>query len=547
MNSPKRGHRARSTLIDQTSEAALIGGVVFLVSLLGILLRLQGFLSVFWPANAIMLGLMLRRPSLATPLGWAAATIGYFAADLFTGSTFLKTFLLTLGNLAGIFVAYVLFTRLEADERWLRRPSSTISFLLILAAAAIAAGFVGTIANPILFNGGIVDGFFFWAIGELVNYIAILPVILTVPARLPSRAWLAHLKTSCRNPKKIAPITVYVLSLAIVPAIGGPGVLAFPVPGLLWCALSYRLATTTVLTFVFALWTLVAISGGYIPFEMVQTEYGLTSLRFGVMLIAVAPITVASIMAARTGLLREAAAAKAAAEEAMATRSLLLATMTHELRSPLNAIIGFSSLMASEKMGPMANPTYVDYAQSIVIAGNHLNELVTDLLDTAKVEAGETQLELAPISSRETVEQALRLVRGLATEANIKLSVEPGAWPDVRADSRAIKQVLINLLSNAVKFSPRGATVTVSAEPSDDRLVVRVKDSGKGISPEDLTRLGHAYVQAGDEETRRQGTGLGLALSSQLIERHGGRLRLESAIGQGTIAIFDLPLALTSA
>lgn len=546
MSSLEYGGNAGSKIIGQIPMAALVGGVVFLVSLFGILLRLQGFLSVLWPANAILLGLMLRRPALATPLGWIAAIIGYFAADLLTGSTVLKTLLLTSGNLAGVFVGYVLFTRLEADERWLRRPSSTISFLLILAMASIAAGLVGMIANPVLFNGGIVDGFFFWAIGELVNYIAILPVILTMPARLPSRAWLARMKASCCNPKKIAPVTAYVLSLAIIPVIGGPGVLAFPVPSLLWCALSYSLATTTLLTFSCALWTLVAISGDYIPFEMiVHTEYAQISLRLGVMLIAIAPITVASVMAARNELLREAAAARAAAEEAMATRSLLLATMTHELRSPLNAIIGFSSIMASEKMGSMANPTYVDYAQSIVIAGNHLNDLVTDLLDTAKIEAGEIHLTLEVVSSRDTIDQSLRLVRGLATEAGIKLSMAPGDWPDVQADSRAVKQVLINLLSNAIKFSPKGAAVTVSGETSHDRLAIRVKDWGKGISAEDLARLGHAYVQAGDEETRRQGTGLGLALSSKLVERHGGRLRLESTLGQGTTAIFDLPLVST--
>ena len=230
----------------------------------------------------------------------------------------------------------------------------------------------------------------------------------------------------------------------------------------------------------------------------------------------------------------------------MSARTLLLATMTHELRSPLTAVVGFSGMMARQAYGPVGHPKYLDYAQSIEIAGSHLSELVTDLLDTAKIEAGQIELSPAPASSREIVEQALRLVRGLSIDAGVTVVMEPGDWPEVHADHRAVKQILINLLANAVKFSPPSGLVEVSSERKGERLVILVKDFGQGIREEDLAVLGRPYVQTGDRVTRPEGWGLGLALSHDLIERHGGRLELESKLGAGTRARFDLPLARTA-
>ncbi|HEY9236182.1 MAG TPA: HAMP domain-containing sensor histidine kinase, partial [Phenylobacterium sp.] len=241
--------------------------------------------------------------------------------------------------------------------------------------------------------------------------------------------------------------------------------------------------------------------------------------------------------------LRDARDARSAAEEAMAARTLLLATMAHELRSPLTAVVGFSSVMARQALGPVGNPKYLDYVQSIELAGSHLSELVTDLLDTAKVEAGKLDLTPGRTSSHDVVEQSLRLVRGLAIDADVRLRMVPGAWPDIHADQRAVKQILINLLSNAVKFSPRDGAVEISSEVEGRRLVIRVSDHGKGIPKEDLPRLGLPYEQGSDERSRRQGWGLGLSLSRELVEMHGGRLRLESEPGRGATAIFDLPLA----
>jgi len=527
------------------TDPLLVAGVVLAAALLGIAMRPVGFLSAFWPANAVLLGLLVRYPRLATPLGWTAATAAFLAADVATGSGWIKTLVLTGCNLAGVVTGFLLLSRLHPDDLALKRPSSVISVTLVLAVASVAVGAAGVAGHPLLFKSPRSIGvFLFWAATELANYMVILPVMLTA-SRLPTlAASLARPRTARAGLAKAAPLLVYALSLALTPLVGGPGALGFPVPALLWCAVVYGLAGAAWLNLAFAIWTLLALGAHATAFGLaLDGPMDTLSLRLGVMLIAMGPIMVASVMAARDTLLWEATLARKAAEEAMAARTLLLATMAHELRSPLTAVVGFSSLMAKQAFGPIGSPKYLDYAQSIEMAGSHLSDLVTDLLDTAKLEAGKVELAPTRIATREVVDQSLRLVRGLGMETDVSVAIAPGVWPDVRADPRAVKQVLINLLSNAIKFSAPGSAVTVSCEVEDDRLAIQVQDRGRGISPEDLAVVGRAYAQGGDAETRRQGTGLGLALSAELVRQHGGRLRLDSTPGVGTCVSFDLPLA----
>lgn len=530
-------------LSQEAAGPLILFAVVFAAALLGILLRPVGNLSSFWPANAILLGLVARRPELATRTAWVAAAVGFVAADALTGSNWVKTALLTCSNLAGVIMGSLLFARLSPDDRRLKRPASLLAVTLIALAASVATSTLGALANAFIFHGGAIRGYFTWLATELAHYIVILPVMLTFPNLTTLKAWFVRVTSQRPTLMGVAPLVTYLVCLLMVPLVGGPGALAFPVPALLWCAMSYGLAITTLLTLSFAVWTLVILSAIADALTMQLTGSDLISLRLGVMLVALAPITVASVMASHNALLREARNARAAAEEAMAARTLLLATMAHELRSPLTAVVGFSSVMARQSLGPVGNAKYLDYVQSIELAGSHLSDLVSDLLDTAKVEAGKLDLTPARASSRDVVEQSLRLVRGLAIEAGVRLRMTPGVWPDIQADQRAIKQVLINLLSNAVKFSPHDATVEISSEVADERLTIRIRDHGRGIQKEDLPRLGLPYEQAGDEQSRRQGWGLGLSLSRELVEMHGGRLRLESEPGAGATAIFDLPLA----
>jgi len=528
------------------TDALLVAAVVVAGALLGIALRPAGLLSAFWPANAILLGLFIRWPRLASPLGWGVAIAAFVAADVATGSTWTRALILTGINLAGVVTAFgLLYRHLHSGDRAFRELPSLVRLSLAVSAGSVVVGIAGALAHPVLFKGSpSIRSFTFWGATELTNYMVILPVMLTTTAFWRSERWRNGLSTLRARPQLAAPLMAYALTLAVVPVIGGPGALAFPIPSLLWCALVYGLATTAWLNLSFAVWALLVVGANATAFGLeLDTPIEVLSLRIGVMLGALGPLTVASVMSARAELLREARRARKAAEDAMAARALLLATMAHELRSPLTSVVGFSSMMARQAFGPLGSPKYLDYAQSIELAGSHLSDLVTDLLDTAKIEAGKVELVPARASSRDITEQSLRLVRGLALEAQVTVYVEAGTWPDVWADPRAVKQVLINLLSNAIKFSEPDSAVTVSSAVAGDALAICVADQGRGIAPQDLAELGRAYAQAGDPETRRQGTGLGLAFSRDLVQRHGGRLRIESALGVGTSVTFDLPLA----
>ena len=225
--------------------------------------------------------------------------------------------------------------------------------------------------------------------------------------------------------------------------------------------------------------------------------------------------------------------------------------MSHELRTPLNAINGFSEIMIAEMYGPLGDARYKDYCRDILNSGQHLLALINDILDMSKIEAGKMNLRFEPVHLEDVAEDALRLVRNRAEAAGQALRLDFSDLPEVEADYRAIKQVLLNLLSNAIKFTPRGGLITIHAERRQDQLGERVRisvqDTGIGIPPDDLARLARPFEQIESQHAKTtQGTGLGLALTKSLVEMHGGLLDLRSAPGQGTSATFSLPVRQTT-
>ena len=233
---------------------------------------------------------------------------------------------------------------------------------------------------------------------------------------------------------------------------------------------------------------------------------------------------------------------KIRAEEANRSKSEFLANMSHELRTPLNAINGFSEIMLKGMFGPLGDARYTEYVRDILASGQHLLALINDILDMSKIEAGKLTLQTDLIYPDEIVEQCARLMRGRAHEAGLDLKMELAELPEIEADPRALKQVLLNLISNAIKFTPEGGIVEVRADFENEGVVFTVRDSGIGIGEADLARLGRPFEQIESQHSKsHQGSGLGLALSKSLVEMHGGWLRIESQLGLGTTVRFHMP------
>jgi len=237
------------------------------------------------------------------------------------------------------------------------------------------------------------------------------------------------------------------------------------------------------------------------------------------------------------------AAEKTRAEEANQAKSKFLASMSHELRTPLNAIIGFSEIMESGMFGPLGAEKYREYCADIRDSGQYLLDVINDILDMSKIEAGRIRLDFEDLELGSLLNDSMRVVSQRAQEKRLTLAARISPDLHLRADRRAFKQVALNLLSNAVKFTPEGGRVTVRGRAFDGCIALAIADTGIGIAQDALAKLGRPFEQVESQLTKsHQGSGLGLAIAKSLVELHGGSMRIRSTLGQGTIVVVRLPV-----
>jgi cell cycle sensor histidine kinase DivJ len=232
------------------------------------------------------------------------------------------------------------------------------------------------------------------------------------------------------------------------------------------------------------------------------------------------------------------------AESASRAKTQFLASMSHELRTPLNAVIGFSEILNRELFGALGEQRYRDYARMIHESGEHLLHVVNDILDMSKIEAGKFKLVKEPFDVGSLITSCAEVMRHAAEAKQLTLVTEvPQGMPELVADKRACKQMLLNVISNAIKFTDAGGGVRISARAGNGIIELAVADNGIGIAEQDLPKLGNPFVQAGNAYNRsHDGAGLGLSVVKGLARLHGGRFEIASKLGRGTIATIVLPV-----
>lgn len=235
---------------------------------------------------------------------------------------------------------------------------------------------------------------------------------------------------------------------------------------------------------------------------------------------------------------------KEAAERAYAAKTQFLANMSHELRTPLNAIIGFSEMMYRQLLGPIGTEKYLEYIQGIRESGEHLLDLISDILDMSKIEAGKYELGFEEVNVAKTVRLAAHMMESRASDAAVHIDMDKlgGENTVIIADRRAVLQVILNILSNAVKFTSKGGHVQVECTDKKESIMLKITDNGIGIPANKLAGITNPFEQVSSHYTRdHEGTGLGLAITKELVEMHGGAMQIESQIGTGTTVTIRLP------
>lgn len=542
-------HRAVSLTTLAVTFAAVFGSSagVDLIS------RLSGSADGIWLSNAVFLAIFLkhsRRDWIAIAVAGLAANL---AADLIAYDLQYAATFATFNLLEVLIVALPLRTMIL--DRDFTRSSSLLAFyaLAIGPAPAIAALCFGAVSVGVEhapFWSSAVN----WYTSDALGLAIVTPPLMTVKwDDLKAMFGRQQIAGTCLLLSAVLAAIVLNFLLRSYPI----AFLFFPAVVLLtfqrgFAGGAIALVMTTAYLLIPALFgqSSGALHAHPIREQITVVQVFIAVLSFSVVLIGAALEErrrlgqwLAAAIARAENSREEALLAKESAEKANRSKSMFLANMSHELRTPLNAVIGFSEMMHSEIFGPLGDRRYLEYTGLIQGAGKHLLDLINDVLDMSKIEAGKQELHRERLDIVEVVRDALSMMREQAAAGEVALEMDANSPPVfIQADRRAMKQIFLNLLSNAVKFTPPGGRVSLKAQTAGDRVTLSVSDTGIGIPAEQIYRLGNPFVQIRNNAgTTQTGTGLGLALVRALTEMHDGTFRIDSVEGQGTTVSVSFP------
>jgi signal transduction histidine kinase len=532
-----------------------IGALVFASASGGLELSdLIAHTSAIWIANGILVYFLLKHPLRDWITILAAGLGANFCADIFMDSNVFMATALTLCNAVGVLIVAMPLQLMGLHGDLARTKPLCVFYALALGPASAAAGLLSATFFHFTQGRDFLSAALDWYATDALGYIIIVPMLMTVRldaikrmfARDQIAGTLLLLGTVAGTIALNLIARSYPLAFLLFPAVilvtfqrgfagGAIGLLMTAAYMMLPVLIgdvhdalkphSFREQIIIVQIFVAVIGFSVVLVGAALE-ERRRLERGLAE----------------AIVRAETSR-EEAIVAKDSAERANRLKSMFLATMSHELRTPLSAIIGFSELMHGELYGSLGDVRYREYSGLIQGAGHHLLSLINDVLDMSKIEAGKFELHREFFDIREIIRDCLDLMRERAGQGNVELSENIQPTPlGMKADRRAIKQILLNLLSNAIKFTPAGGRVIVHAKSANGALVLSVEDTGIGIPSDQVNRLGNPFVQVRSSAgASHEGTGLGLALVRALAEIHDGRLKIESVQGQGTTVSIVIP------
>ncbi len=512
-------------------------------------------IATVWLSNAFLLTFLMKRRRREWLGLLGAGYVANLAANLMTGDPPLQAVFLSFCNIIEVHVvAYTL--RLLRRDREFARPRSLVVFYALavgpasMIAAALSASFFA-ISTPGAFFHTVLN----WYAADALGLAIVVPPLMTVK--------LAALKDMFRRDQ----LAMSLLLIGVVVAVAALNFWGrqYPVaflffPAVILITFQRGFAGGAIGMLVTALYMLMPVLVGDVSVALQNhtLREQMTVVQIFVAVTGLSVVLVGAALEERRRLTRRLAAAITLAEnsreeayvardaalQASRAKSMFLANMSHELRTPLNAVIGFAELMHGELFGPLGDKRYRDYTSRIQEAGRHLLELINDILDMSKIEAGKMELERERFSLDGQIRDCLELIQERAAQGGIELAADlpPGSL-GVHADRRAIRQILHNLMSNAIKFTPDGGRVLVRARIVDGTAIVSARDTGVGIPANRIDDLANPFVQlrstAGESH---KGTGLGLALVKSLAQLHGGDMKIQSAEGQGTTITVTFPV-----